>query len=173
MMLFLRAVIPVFLFSVLASAVSQAQPNSYPYKVAQDRMLWHDKVDKEQQRLFLLGGSKDDSVMRLTRDEAVNLQITDALGRRVDELQQQIEFDSTLNTNNKKRYLRGLTDALSGFDKAIAVKSIPPAQAPGLIDAFVQAMELDKKGESIEPVITASSYEIGTILVDCFSYAPS
>lgn len=160
-------------FGLLAFTAVQAQPNSYPYKVAQDRMLWHDKVDKEQQRLFQLGGSKGDSVMRLTRDETVNLQITDALGRRVDELQQQIEFDSTLNTNGKKRYLRGLTDVLTGFDKAIGARTINPAQAPGLVEAFVQAMELDKKGQSIQPVIAASAYEIGVILVDCFSYAPS
>src|ERR1700749_567378 len=133
----LQVVIPGFLLLLAFSAV-QAQPNSYPYKVAQDRMLWHDKVGKEQQRLFLLGGSKDDSVMRLTRDEAVNLQITDALGRQVDELQQHIEFDSTLNTNGKKRYLRGLTDALVGFDKAIRARSINASQAPGLVDAFVQ-----------------------------------
>ena len=164
--------IPGF-FALLAFTAVQAQPNSYPYKVAQDRMLWHDKVDKEQQRLFQRGGSKDDSVMRLTRDEAVNLQITDALGRRVDELQEQIEFDSTLNTNGKKRYLRGLSDVLYGFDKALGTKTINPAQAPGLIDAFVQAMELDKKGQSIEPVIAAGAYETGIILVDCFSYAPS
>lgn len=172
MMRILRVTISGF-FALLAFTAVEAQPNSYPYKVAQDRMLWHDKVDKEQQRLFLLGGSKDDSVMRLTRDEAVNLQITDALGRRVDELQEQIEFDSTLNTNGKKRYLRGLSDVLYGFVKAIGIKSINPAQAPGLIDAFVQAMELDKKGQSIEPVIAASAYETGLILVDCFSYAPS
>lgn len=172
MMRILRLAVPGF-FCLLTFAAAQAQPNSYPYRVAQDRMLWHDKVDKEQQRLFLLGGSKDDSVMRLTRDEAVNLQITDALGRKVDELQQHIEFDSTLNTNGKKRYLRGLTDVLSGFDKAIVGKSIQPSLAPELIDDFVQAMELDKKGQSIEPVIYASPYEIGIILVECFSYAPS
>jgi len=172
MMRILRVTISGF-FALLAFTAVQAQPNSYPYKVAQDRMLWHDKVDKEQQRLFQLGGSKDDSVMRLTRDEAVNLQITDALGRRVDELQEQIEFDSTLNTNGKKRYLRGLSDVLYGFDKALGTKTINPAQAPGLIDAFIRAMELDKKGQSIEPVIAAGAYETGIILVDCFSYAPS
>ncbi|HWB91902.1 MAG TPA: hypothetical protein VG605_08625, partial [Puia sp.] len=173
MMRFLRAFIPGLIFSTLSVASTQAQPNSYPYKVARDRMLWHDKVDKEQQRLFQLGGSKDDSVMRLTKDETLNLQITDALGRRVDELQQQIEFDSTLNTNTKKRYLRGLSDALTGFEKALEVRSISPTQGPGLINAFTHAMELDKKGQSIEPVIAASPYETGMILVDCFSYAPS
>src|SRR5579872_811993 len=161
---------PAFL---LAFFTGQAQPNSYPFKVAQDRMLWHDQIDREQLRLFSLGGNKNDSLIRLTRDEAINLQITDALGRRVDELQQQIEFDSTLTTNNKKRYLRGLVDLLTGFDKALGNKAIPAAQAPGLIDAFIQGMALDKKGQSIEPAIAAGPYETGMILVDCFNSAPS
>ncbi|HXB93891.1 MAG TPA: hypothetical protein VNU70_01995 [Puia sp.] len=171
----LRELFPYLLspLLLLACFYGHAQPNSYPYPVAQDRMLWHDKVDKEQERLFQLGGNKNDSLIRLTRDEAVNLQITDALGRQVDELQQQIEFDSTLNTNGKKRYLRGLADVLGGFDKAWHNKAIPASQAPGLIQAFIQAMQLDKKGESIEPVIAASPYETGTIVVDCFNYAPS
>jgi hypothetical protein len=136
-------------------------------------MLWHDKVDKEQERLFRLGGNKDDSLVRLTKDESVNLQISDALARQVDDLQEKIEFDSTLNTNGKKRYLRGLADVLSGFDKSLQARTIPASQAPGLIDAFTRAMQLDKKGESIEPVIADVPYETGMILVDCFNYAPS
>ena len=171
----LRELLPYLLVPVLLLSWFQGetQPNSYPYKVAPDRMLWHDKVDREQERLFQLGGNKNDTLVRLTRDETVNLQITDALGRQVDELQQQIEFDSTLNTNGKKRYLRGLADVLVGFDRSLQAKSIPPSQAPGLIKAFVQAMQLDKKGQSIEPVIAASPYETGMIVVDCFNYAPS
>lgn len=165
----------VFLSFVCALALAaphkaMAQPNSYPFKVAQDRMLWHDYVDREQQRLIQLGGGKNDSLIRLTKDEAVNLQVTDALIRKVDELQEQIELDSTLNTNNKKRYLRGLSDVLQKFDRAIQSKEIPASQAPGLIDAFVRAMELDRKGESIEPVIVSSPYETGRIVVECFNY---
>ena len=163
---------PYIVLSLLLAGISGAvaQPNSYPYKVAQDRMIWHDKVDKEQQRLILLGGGKDDSIIRMSKDEAVNLQITDALCRQVDELQQQIEFDSTLNTNSKKRYLRGLEDLLLGFDKAWQSKEIAPSMAPSLMEAFRQAMELDKKGGSIEPVVASHSYEIGKILVECFLY---
>ena len=84
------------------SVNSLAQPNSYPFKAAQDRMILHDKVDQAQQRLIVMGSGKSDSVIRLTKDDAVNLQITDALCRQVDELQEQIEFDSTLNTNGKE-----------------------------------------------------------------------
>ncbi|HEY4335972.1 MAG TPA: hypothetical protein VGM89_08745, partial [Puia sp.] len=165
----------VFFVFVCALALARpgkamAQPNSYPFTVAQDRMLWHDYVDKEQQRLIQLGGNKNDSLIRLSKDEAINLQVTDALIRKVDELQQEIELDSTLNTNNKKRYLRGLSDVLQKFDRAVQSKDIPASQAPGLIDAFTQAMGLDRKGESIEPVIVASPYETGRIVVECFNY---
>jgi hypothetical protein len=149
---------------------SLAQPNSYPYKVAQDRMIWHDKVDQEQQRLIAMGNGKTDSVIRLSKDDAINLQITDALCRQVDDLQQQIEFDSTLNTNGKKRYLRGLEAMLTGFEKSYQAKEIPGSMAPDLVAAFAEAMRLDERSLGIEPVITAHPYAVGNILVDCFLY---
>lgn len=163
-----RVLTPAFPF--LAPLLTLAQPNSYPYKVAQDRMLWHDKVDKDQQQLVILGGGKYDSLIRLSKDETVNLQVTDAFGRRIDELQEQIELDSTLNTNNKKRYLRGIDELLQNFSKNWQAREISPARGPELVSAFVQAMELDKKGASIEPVISASPYEIGKIVVECFLF---
>jgi hypothetical protein len=152
------------------SLESRAQPNSYPYKVAQDRMIWHDKVDQEQQRLIAMGNGKSDSVIRLSKDDAINLQITDALCRQVDDLQQQIEFDSTLNTNGKKRYLRGLEAMLTGFEKGYRAKEIPGSMAPDLVVAFAEAMLLDERSVSIEPVISAHPYVVGNILVDCFLY---
>ena len=149
---------------------SLAQPNSYPYKVAQDRMIWHDKVDQEQQRLIVMGNGKSDSVIRFSKDDAINLQITDALCRQVDDLQQQIEFDSTLNTNGKKRYLRGLEAMLSGFGRGYQAKAIPASMAPDLVAAFAEAMQLNQRSLSIESVIKAHPYAVGNILVDCFLY---
>jgi len=158
------------LLLVILTIKGSAQANAYPYKVAQDRMLWHDNVDKEQQRLVILGGGKYDSLIRLSKDENVNYQVTDALVRRVDDIQQQIEFDSTLNTNNKKKYLRGLEFLLRGFHQAYDGKEVAPVLAPLLIASFGKAMELDKRGQSIEPVITSVPYEVGKILVECFLY---
>ncbi|WP_431212160.1 hypothetical protein ACQ86N_41465 [Puia sp. P3] len=55
----IRTVLPLFWVLGLVMTIpftGMAQPNSYPFKIAQDRMLWHDKVDQEQQRLVILGG---------------------------------------------------------------------------------------------------------------------
>lgn len=169
----LRSILPWTALSVLlinATLPAAAQGSAYPYKVAQDRMLWHDNVDRQQQKLLQAGGNRNDSLVRFSRDETINLQVTDALIRRVDDLQEQIEFDSTLNTNGKKRYLRGLEFLLRGFAQACQEKGIQPGAAPALVSAFAQAMQLDKKSESIEPVITGGSYETGKILVECFLY---
>jgi hypothetical protein len=149
---------------------ARAQASAYPYKVAQDRMLWHDNVDKEQKHLLAIGGGKEDSLIRLSKDENVNLQVSDALIRQVDDMQEQIEFDSTLNTNTKKKYLRGLATLLGGFTQAYMAREIQPSAAPALVAAFQQAMQLDKTGASIEPVVTGNSYEVGKILVECFLY---
>jgi hypothetical protein len=163
-----RSLVALLLLSL--SLNSLAQPNSYPFKAAQDRMIFHDKVDQAQQRLILMGNGKSDSVIRLTTDDAINLQITDALCRQVDDLQEQIELDSTLNTNAKKRYLRGLEAMLVGFEKSYRAKTIPAAMAPDLVAAFTEAMLLDERSLSIEPVIAGHPYQVGNILVDCFLY---
>ena len=163
--------ISIFLLTLLVTPFYKGiAQNAYSFKIAQDRMLWHDNVDKEQRRLIALGGNPNDTLVRLSKDENVNLQITDALIRQVDVLQEQLELDSTLNTNIKKRYLRGLEILLRGFDQAYRAREIQGAAAPALIAAFERAMELDKKGQSIEPVIAENSYGIGKILVECFLY---
>src|SRR5258708_23698708 len=135
-------------------------------------MLWHDNVDKEQQRLAILGGGKYDSVIRLSKDETVNYEVTDALVRQVDEIQQQIEFDSTLNTNNKKKYLRALEFLLRGFHQAYDGKEIQPAAAPLLAPSFEKRMAMDKKWPSVEPVITSTPYQVQKILVESSLYPP-
>ena len=85
------------LFPVCLLAQTSYAQNPYPFAVAKDRMLFHDNVDKEQKKLL-----KDGSV-QLSRDESINLQIEDALIRRLDGFQQQIENDSTLTGNDKKK----------------------------------------------------------------------
>ncbi len=147
---------------LIAISLSVIAQTSYPYKVAQDRMLFHDDIDKEQK--LVLAIEAKDSVKGL----AIKPAIQEALIRRVDILQRQIEEDSLLNSNNKKRYLRGLEFMLRGFNNNYDKRDFPPSMAPGLVAAFEKAMALDRKGASIEPVVAENDYGVGEILIDCF-----
>jgi hypothetical protein len=142
---------------------TSAQTSAYPFKVATDRMLWHDKIDNQQKRLDTTGGN-----LSINDDESIDLHITDALYRRVDELQQEIELDSTFSKQEKVKYLVSIESMLKGYNNNKGKKDYPASMAPALMAAFEECLKLDRKKESIEPVIAKSSYGIGKILVECF-----
>jgi hypothetical protein len=156
----------ILIFLAWAGA-GTSQTTNYPYKVAQDRMLWHDNVDRQQRQLLNLDGKSGDS-FKLSKDENINLQVADAMFRQVDELQERIELDSELSGQGKIKYLRSVETMLKGFNNNCRKRDFPLTLAPGLVSAFEDAMQLDRENKSIEPVIEANSYGIGVILVDCF-----
>ncbi|MDP4129745.1 MAG: hypothetical protein Q8918_09420 [Bacteroidota bacterium] len=157
----------IFSFFLLPALMVQAQMARPPFKIQQERKLWHDNIDREQKRLLALDG-KADSIIQVSKDENVNLQVADAMIRQVDELQEKIELDSTLNGQMKIKNLRSLETMLKGFNNHYRQRDFPSSMAPALFEAFTRAMELDRANKSIEPVIAANIYGIGKILVDCF-----
>jgi hypothetical protein len=165
----MKQILRVLLVFLLANTgiLVHAQPSSYPFKIQQERLLWHDNVDKEQKRLLGLDGKPDDSV-HLSKDENINLEIADAMIRQVDELQQKIEQDSLLSGQAKIKYLRSLESMIKGYNNNYHKRDFPSSLAPGLVDAFGKAMQLDRNNQSIEPVIEENRYGIGKILVECF-----
>jgi hypothetical protein len=164
----LRLVFTVLSVSGLFAFV-KAQPKSYPYKVAQERILWHDNIGKEQSHLYILNIKPSDSA-NASKDEHVNQQVADAMIKRVNELQQQIELDTTLSGQGKVKYLRSLESLVKGFNDYCNKKDFPPSIAPDLVIAFEKGMQLDRQNKSIEPLIAANSYGVGKILVECFLY---
>ncbi len=154
-----------FGFLMIRSVSAQTAPP--PFKIQQERKLWHDNIDREQKRLLALDG-KPDEVIQATKDDNINLQIADVMIRQVDQLQESIETDSTLNGQMKIKNLRSLETMIRGYNNNYRKKDFPPSMAPSLFDAFVRAMELDRRNKSIEPVISDNSYGIGKILVECF-----
>lgn len=151
-----------FIFSLVLYSASFAQDNA-PVKIATDRLLWHDNVDKQQKKLV-----NEEGAVKLSSDEAVNLHITGALIKRVDELQNNLEKDSTITGNTKKKYLRSLESMLKGFNENWNKKDFSAAMAPSLVTAFEECMQKDLKNESIKPVIDKNDYGVGKILVECF-----
>jgi hypothetical protein len=158
--------IPAFiLILILLWLPGQAQ--SYqPFKVPMQRQLWHENVDKQQKRL-----SKDHDLVKVSADESINVQVSDALLRQVDELQEQIELDSTLDNQGKIKYLRTLDFLIQNYIDRRGTKDFPAAIAPALVKAFEQCMDLDKKNQGFQSVINENSYGVGRILVDCMLYS--
>lgn len=149
------------------TCIVYAQPSSPPFKIQQERLLWHDNIDKEQKRLLGLDGKPDDSI-HISKDENINLEIADAMIRKVDELQQKIELDSTMSGQAKIKYLRSMENMLKGYNNNYRKRDFPASMAPMLVEAFTKAMQLDRTNQSIQPVIEENSYGVGKILVECF-----
>src|SRR3954462_15696461 len=86
------------------------------------RQTFHDRIDAAQKYILRLDGAADNA-MNLTDDEDLNLQLTYAATRRVDDLQKNIEADTTLNGNSKIKYLRGLGEVLDLFGKGYRLQT--------------------------------------------------
>jgi hypothetical protein len=154
-------------FILIPALAARAQMANPPFKIQQDRKLWHDNIDREQKRLLALDG-KADSIIQISKDENVNLEVADVMIRQVDGLQEKIELDSTLSGQTKIKNLRSLESMVKGYNNHYHQKDYPASMAPALFEAFTQAMELDRMNKSIEPVIAENNYGVGKILVECF-----
>ncbi|MEO8583069.1 MAG: hypothetical protein ABI415_04680 [Flavitalea sp.] len=149
---------------LLCAAVARAQ-TAYTFKIATDRMLFHDQVDKQQKQLLDKEGE-----IKLSDDESVNLQVGDAVIRQVDDLQEKIELDSTLTGQVKVKSLKSIETLLHGFNINKNKKDFPASMAQDMLSAFKECLYLDRNGESIEPVIAKNEYAVGKLVVDCFIY---
>ena len=138
---------------------------AYSFKIATDRMLFHDMVDKQQQLLYQKDGS-----FKLSPDESINLQLADVLIRRVDGLQEKLELDTLMTGQQKVKSLKSLETLLKGFNLHKNHRDFPAAIAAPLLAAFEECLALDRNGQSIEPVIARNSYSVGKLLIDCFTF---
>ncbi len=156
------------LFIVICSLIWQSNlaQTSYTMKVARDRELWHGNIDKQQKKAIQINNQG-----RVSADTTISLHVMDALIRGVDELQTQIEMDSTLSAQGKIKYLRSVDFLLQGYLANLNRRDYPASLAPALIKAFNQCMVLDKQHKSVAPVIDANDYGVGKILMDCLKYS--
>jgi hypothetical protein len=131
-----------------------------------ERELWHSNIDKQQKKAVQLNNQG-----KIAADTTVSLQIMDALIRGVDELQSQIEMDSTLNGNGKIKYLRSIDYLLQNYFSNLNRRDYPASLAPALIKAFGQCMELDKQHKSFGPIIESNDYGVDKMLIESLKYS--
>ncbi len=132
------------------------------------RQVFHDKIKAEQKRADLADG-KLDNYIKVSKVDDVNLQVTDAIIRKVSALRNDIEKDPALPTNNEKiRYLRFLESLVSKFNINSRSHKFSPALAPVLVDNFSLMMKANIKGESVAALINDVPYEVGIITSEIF-----
>ncbi|MFN5333883.1 MAG: hypothetical protein ACK5BV_01690 [Bacteroidota bacterium] len=134
--------------------------------IPMNRMLWHEQLDKEQKRIDKIDG-KSDGVIKLLQNEDINVQIEDAIFRRVDELQLEVERRKT-DHNSKIGYLRGLKELLLEYQKQVKMKRSMAVYAPVLIESFDSCMQLMSRQESVVPVIQSIPYQAAEPLLPLF-----
>lgn len=146
--------------------------NADTVKIPLFRIGFHDKIDKEQQLLDKMDGKQDNS-LHVNKNEEINLHVTDAMFRQVNELQTWVESNSSIATNNDKiRYLRLIEDLVRSARIEWNKRQIKPVAFPTLYVSFEQAIKAVAEGRSILPVIKASPYEVAKIVTHVFEDYP-
>jgi hypothetical protein len=133
------------------------------------RQLFHDKIDNEQLLLDQLD-DKSDGKISLTHKPELNLVITDLMTRKINELQNFVEQNNSIVTNNQKiRYLTYIESLLKKFKYSYRAKEFNPDFTPQLVEAFEKVMIADIDSVSMAAEIEKASYAIGKILTDIFA----
>lgn len=132
------------------------------------RQVFHDKINKEQQLLDKMDGKQDDA-LHVSKNEEINLHVTDAMFRQVDELQNWVEKNAAIVSNNDKiRYLRLIEDLIKNARVEWSKKLIKPVDFPTLYAGFDDAIKTTAAGNSILPVIRLYPYEVAKIITEVF-----
>jgi len=136
------------------------------------RQIFHEKIVDQQKRADKTDGHLD-GLIKVGNNFDVNLQVTDALIRKINILRNDIEGNAAISENNDKvRYLRYIEYLLKDYLAAWKDHSISPAIAPALVNTFTDVFYANMKGETMMPIIEKAPYDIGKIVASIFTDNP-
>ncbi len=153
-----------------AQGVSMADTLTIPgtFKPAQNRQLWHDRIDQEQKTILSGDGSADNSFTP-SKDDDVNYLLTRSLVKKTDALQFLYETDKVLEHRLKVNYLSGLENLLKYFRQNWKNKTdqgVNPVNLPAIINAYETCVVLDRGNQSIRAAIGKLPYDAGMVLIN-------
>ena len=151
------------------SALAQPQEKRKLPEVPLMRQIFHTNIDKAQLKVLKADGASDE-LFAPTDNEQLNKQLSNEVTNVIDEMQIDIEVNSSLDNNNKIKYLRGISEMLNGFESSYSSKNIEAKQFLDLVKAYREAVHLEKFGNSIAPVVGRNELEVGNILVKLFPF---
>ncbi|HEV7332400.1 MAG TPA: hypothetical protein VGN63_15290 [Flavisolibacter sp.] len=144
-------------FSFFSFALSAQSVADLACKPPISRRLWHDNVDKAQAAALKAGLVKGDN------DDVVHF-VNHALVQQVNALQCRIDSDS-MGDQRKIGYLRGLERMLRKVTADFRSRAFTPSNLPVLFTAYDEAIQQDKKIQTIEPIIDRQEYEVANVLL--------
>jgi hypothetical protein len=132
------------------------------------RKLIHERINEEQVKCDKADG-KVDGIIKVSGNEEINLQVTDAIIRKINELQNYIESDPKVVTNNEKiRQLNFVLQVVKDFRTEWMTKRLNPVSAPMLIDNFEKILVANIDSINMATYINEVPYEIGKINTEIF-----
>ena len=144
------------LFFVGLNSFAQTN-NDKGCKPPKNHELWHDRIDREQR-----GALK---TFKEGNNEEINYYVTQALSKKIDELQCRIEKDSTIKDQQKVGYLKGVEYLVKNFTSLYKNRQFNASNFPAALDVYEESIAKDKTGQTIQPLIDESSYEVGRLVL--------
>ncbi|MEO8819863.1 MAG: hypothetical protein ABI267_02100 [Ginsengibacter sp.] len=157
----------LFFYFFLISFIPAFAAKNDTTKIPIGRQIFHDHI-KEEQRLADKADGRLDGIIKVSASPDVNLQVTDAIIRKINVLRNDIEIDSVSTNNDKVRYLRYIEDLLKDYIIGWKTHKINPSIAPALVENFGEILKATIKGESMTPLIKEVPYEVGNINASIF-----
>ena len=133
------------------------------------RRLFHDRIDNEQLLTDKADGKKD-GIIRVSNNVDINIEVTDALIRKIDDLQNYVETnDKNISNNEKIRQLIFIEDLVKTFRRDWKLRVFNPALAPALISNFSNVWKVNMNSGNMVPLINNMPYEVGVMLTEIFN----
>ncbi|TMI64876.1 MAG: hypothetical protein E6H07_02865 [Bacteroidetes bacterium] len=139
------------------------------FKPPHERVLFHEQVVTEQKNMLKYDGIADFK-LEVSDNPEINYMVTRSARWEIRDLLYKIEKDSTLNHNNKVRYLRGMREYLQDILKGWRSRDYNPVSLPNQIAAYWQCMQLNKKGTTIEHYFNELEWEVAAPLTKTIAF---
>ena len=157
-----------FLFFILMMVCGNAFSMADSIVIPIQRQRNHERINEEQVKCDKADG-KLDGIIKVSGNEEINLQVTDALIRKINNLQDFVETNKKIATNNEKiRQLNYINELLVTFRTEWKSKKLNPVLAPLLVDNFEKILKATIDSISMVELIKEVPYEIAKINVEIF-----
>jgi len=156
----------LFLFTCLIATKGWALSDTI--KIPLNRQFFHDKINKSQSQLDLID-TKKDNFIKISQNNEINLFVTDALGRKIDLIQNWIETsEENLNNNDKIALLNFIDNALSKIYFSLQRKEISPSDIKSVIEIIDTAIKQPLREAYVIKALNNSNYKSAILINDIF-----